>query len=548
MTFVNKLDRVGASFEDVVAEMRAKLGAAAVPVQVPIGAESDFAGVIDLVRMRVLRFSGDLAEPPTEEEIPAELRDDADLGREQMLEALADADDAIAERYLEGAAIGDDELVDALRRACIGQRIVPVLCGSALRNKGIHPLLDAVTAYLPSPIDVPPMRGVDPADTSVTIERAPKDKEPLSILAFKVAMDEGRKMVFLRLFSGILKPGMEVLNVREGKKEKVARLFVLHANKRQRVDSVGAGSIVAATGLKLATTGDTLCDPAHPVLLERIDTYEPVISVAIEAATNAERDKLAFALGKMAEEDPTFRVREDAETGETLISGMGELHLEVIVERLRREYRVDAAVGKPQVVYRETVLGSGSGEAEFARELKDEHIYGKASCAVSARDRDAGSVVRAEVAAEPPITEAIIEAAMQGLRDAAQSGPSGYPLEDVEVVLTGVEVREGAQADIGVRVAASEAFRKAISAAKPARLEPIMDVEVTVPEEHLGGIIGDLNQRHGQVQDGSSRPQKSVVKAAVPLRNMFGYSTRLRSLSEGRATFAMQFGRYDALA
>ncbi|WP_428268071.1 elongation factor G [Haliangium sp.] len=547
LAFVNKLDRVGASFEGVVEEIRTKLGAPAVPIQLPIGAEGDFSGVIDLVAMRALRFTGDLEQPPTEEDIPDDMAEEAEMGREQLLEALSDVDDAIAEKYLDGAEIDVKEVREALRRACIELRLVPVLCGSALRNKGVHPLLDAVVDYLPSPADVPAMRGVDPGHTDTSLTRAPKNSEPLAILAFKVAMDDGRKVVFMRVFSGVLKPGMEILNVREGKKEKVARLFVLHANKRERIDKAEAGSIVAATGLKLATTGDTLCDPAHPILLERIDTYEPVISVAIEAATNAERDKLVFALGKMVEEDPTFRVREDEETGQTLISGMGELHLEVIVERLKREYRVECNVGKPQVVYRETVLGEGAGEASFERELKEEQIYGLARCRVRSRSRGAGMEVRSELPEEPPLSEAVVAAAMQGLRDAAQAGPDGYPLEDVEVVLTGIETRDGAQPEIGVRVAASEAFRKAVDAAKPARLEPIMEVEVTVPEEHLGAIIGDLNQRHGQVQDVSTRGEKSLVTAAVPLRNMFGYSTRLRSLSEGRANFSMQFKAYDAL-
>jgi elongation factor G len=547
LAFINKLDRVGSSFERVVQEIRDKLRTPAVPIQMPIGAEGGFSGVVDLVRMRALMFSDNPDDPPAEAEIPAAVREDAELAREQLIEAVSDADDDIAMKYLEGAEISVAELESAVRRGCIAMKLVPVLCGSALRNKGIHPLLDAVVAYLPSPADLPPVHGVDPADTGTVLTRQPKDSEPLAMLAFKVAMDEGRKIVFMRVFSGVLKPGMDVLNVRENKKEKVARLFELHANKRQRIESAGAGSIVAAAGLKLSTTGDTLCDAAHPILLERIDTYEPVISVAIEAATNAEREKLGFALSKMVDEDPTFRVREDAETGETVISGMGELHLEIVVDRIKREYGVDAHVGKPQVVYRETVLGSAEFTSTFERELKEEMLYGRVSCRVSSRPRGAGMLIRAEMPAEPVLPEAVVAAAMQGLRDAAQSGPDGYPLEDVEVVLTGVEIREGAQSEIAARAAASEAFRRAAGEARPARLEPIMQVEVTVPEEHLGGIIGDLNQRHGQVRSVSSRGDKSVVDAVVPLRNMFGYSTRLRSMSEGRATYTMQFASYDAI-
>jgi elongation factor G len=340
---------------------------------------------------------------------------------------------------------------------------------------------------------------------------------------------------------------MEVLNVRTGQKEKVARLFILHANKRTRVDAAGAGTIVAATGLKNATTGDTLCAPDKPILLERIDTYEPVISSAIEAATNAEREKLEFALNKMAEEDPTFRVREDPDTGQTVISGMGELHLEIIVDRLGREYGVAANVGKPQVVYRETIKGEGEGTAVFERHLKDEALYGKATCRVRARKRGTGMLFRADLPQEPPIPEAIMASAMQGLRDAAQAGPQGYPLEDVEVVLASLEYREDANPEFSVRPAASEAFRRAVDSASPVLLEPIMDVEVTVPEDHLGAIIGDLNQRLGHIKDVSTRGGKRMVQADVALRNMFGYSTRLRSLSEGRATFAMQFSTYDAL-
>jgi elongation factor G len=546
LAFINKLDRVGSSFERVIQEIRDKLRTPAAAIQIPIGSEGGFSGVIDLVQMRALMFSDSPDEPPAAAEIPAALREDAELARDQLIEAVSDADDEIAVKYLEGTEITGTELAAALRRACIAMKVVPVLCGSALRNKGIHPLLDSVVSYLPSPGDLPPVTGVDPADTSQVLTRHPKDSEPLAMLAFKVAMDEGRKIVFMRVFSGTLKPGMDVLNVRENKKEKVARLFELHANKRQRIESAGAGSIVAAAGLKLATTGDTLCDPAHPILLERIDTYEPVISSAIEAATNAEREKLGFALSKMVDEDPTFRVFEDAETGETVISGMGELHLEIVVDRIRREYGVEARVGKPQVVYRETVLGAAEVTATFERELKEEMLYCKVTCRVASRPRGSGKVIRAALPAEPVLPEPVVAAAMQGLQDAAQAGPDGYPLEDVEVVLTGLETREGAQSEIAARAAASEAFRRAVAEARHARLEPIMQVEVTVPEEHLGGIIGDLNQRHGQVQSVSSRGDKSVVDAVVPLRNMFGYSTRLRSMSEGRATFTMQFSSYDA--
>ena len=551
LAFVNKLDRVGASFDHVVSEMRERLGANPVPVQLPIGVEDAFCGVVDLVTMKALMFSGEVQQAPEIEEIPADLLEAALAARDRMIAAVADFDDGIAEKYLEAKEISEAELMAALRKATIAVKIVPVLAGTALRNKGIHPLLDAVVAFLPSPIDVPPVTGVDPRNTSEKLQRAPKNSEPMAALAFKIAMDEGRKVVFMRLVSGTVEAGAEVLNVRTGRKEKIARLFRIHADKRERLEKAVAGEIVAVAGLKEATTGDTICDPKAPILLERIDTYEPVISQAIEADSSAAKERLDFALAKMCDEDPTFRVKEDADTGQTLISGMGELHLEIIVDRMRREYGVQAKAGKPQVVYRETVLGEGEGSAVFERELKEQAIYGESRCRVSARPRGSGMAFGNEVVTPPgvlPLPEAVVTAAMQGLRDAASSGPDGYPLEDVAVTLLGVATREGANAEIGVRAASSEAFRRAVAAAHPTRLEPIMAVEVTVDEEFMGAIIGDLQQRRGQVQDVASRGgTKRVVSARVALRNMFGYSTRLRSLSEGRATFSMLFHAYDSL-
>ncbi len=547
LIFVNKMDRIGADFDRVVAEVRERLGAVAIPIQLPMGAESTYEGAIDLVAMKALMDSGDPTDPVTVVDIPEAMKATADEARETLLEAVADVDDEIAEKFLGGETIEPAELISALRRACIEGRAVPVLCGTALRNKGVRPLLDAVIDYLPSPLQVPPIVGVDPRDTEIKLSREPKDGEPLAALLFKVAMDDGRKVVYLRIFSGVIKPGQEVLNVRTGKKEKVARLFESHANKRQRIDRAGAGMIVTATGLKIATTGDTLCDPANPIMLERIDTYEPVISTAIEPETNAEKDKLDFAIGKLVEEDPTFVVRDDEETGQTIISGMGELHLEIMVERLRREYKVNPRVGKPQVVYREAVTTSASGEAVFERELKDAALYGKVSCKVTPRERGAGSTFEMAVAGAEEIPEIFLEAAMQGLRDAAQSGPSGYPLEDVGVVLTKVAYREEAQPSLGLRAAAADAFRKATREASPIKLEPIMEVEVTTPEESLGAILGDLNQRSGHILDVGARGTKSVIQAKVPLANMFGYSTKVRTISSGRAEFSMRFSAYDSL-
>lgn len=548
MAFINKMDRVGADFAQAVVEIRERLGARPVPIQIPIGAEDRFAGVIDLVRMRALYFSGDVDADAEVRDIPPDLADAAQAAREQLLEAVADCDDALAEKFLEGADITTGELVAALRKACIAVKLVPVLCGTALRNKGTRALLDAVVDYLPSPVDVPAIKGVHPERTSEVVERAPTDKAPLAMLLFKVQMFEGRKFVFLRVFSGTVKPGDMVLNARTGKQERVARLFWLHANKRTRADKVGAGYIVAATGLKDATTGDTLCDPKEPVLLERIDTYEPVMSIAVEPRTNAEKDKLDFALAKIADEDPTFRVREDPETGQTVISGMGELHLEIVVQTVIRDYGVEVGVGKPQVVFRETVTKTAEAEATFERELKEESLYGSATCRVRPLPRGSGGT-RVEVALpeEPRVSETLVHSAVEGLRQASMSGPSGYPLEDIEVTLLGLATREGAQADVGVKVAAAEAFRKAVEKAAPAMLEPIMDVEVTTPEESLGSVIGDLNQRRGHIHDVGARGVKRVVSARVPLKNMFGYSTELRSLSQGRAQFTMTFHSYDNL-
>jgi elongation factor G len=547
LAFINKLDRVGASFPAVIADIRDRLGANAVAIQLPIGVEDAFEGVLDLVRQKAIMFTGDVTDTPDVVDIPSELAGVAAEARDQMIQAIADLDDAIAMKYLEGQELTAAELDAAIRKATIAVKMVPVLGGTALRNKGIHPLLDAVIAYLPSPADVPPVQGVDPRNKEEKVTRAPKNSEPFAALAFKIAMDEGRKVVFMRVFSGTIEPGHEVLNVRTNKKEKIARLFHVHANKRERLDKGVAGEIVAAAGLKDATTGDTLCDPKAPILLERIDTYEPVISQAIEAENAAAKERLDFALGKMAEEDPTFRVREDADTGQTLIDGMGELHLEIIVDRMKREYGVQARAGKPQVVYRETVLGDGDGHAVFERDLKEQAIYGEAWCKVHNRPRGSGMEFKRALPASAILPDAVVNAAMQGLKDAASSGPDGYPLEDVEVTLTGVQLRDGANGEIGARAAAAEAFRRAVQAASPSRLEPIMAVEVTVDDEFLGAVIGDLNQRRGHVQDVGSRGVKRLVTAHVPLRNMFGYSTRLRSLTEGRATFSMLFHAYDTL-
>ncbi|MBM4062341.1 MAG: elongation factor G [Planctomycetes bacterium] len=545
LVLVNKLDRVGASFERVVAEIHERLRSNAVPIQLPIGAGETFAGAVDLVRMVALSFSGVQGEPVQEQPVPAELADAAARARERLVLALADLDDGIAERYLAGEEIAPATLAAALRKATIAGRFVPVLCGSALRNKGMEPLLDAVVDYLPSPLDVPPATGHDLRDPAKILAREARADGPLAALAFKVSFRDGRKVVFLRLFSGTLHGGNQVLNARTQKKERVTRLFRVHADKRVAVDAAAAGEIVAAAGLDHAVTGDTLCAPDAPILLERIDACVPVLTQSIEVEHQDERVRLQQVLAKMAEEDPTFRVREDAETGQTILVGMGELHLEVIVDRIRAEYGVRATLGRPQVVCRTTVLGEGHGQAVFARELQQKAIFGEAACTVRARARGAGLLVRSGLPPVPPLPHGVVDAALEGLRDGTAAGLDGQVLDDLEVVLTSLGVREEADPLIGARAAAAEALRRAVDAAGPAQLQPIMRVEVAVEAPHLGAILGDLQQRQGQVLDVVERERERAVLAHVPLRKLFGYATRLRSLTEGHGTFTMEFHRYD---
>jgi elongation factor G len=444
--------------------------------------------------------------------------------------------------------------VAALRKGTIACGLVPVLTGAALRNKGVQPLLDAVCDFLPSPLDVPAIEGTVPG-TGEKATRPPDDAAPFCALAFKVAMDEGRKAVYLRIYSGVVKPGDEVHNPRTRKNDKVARLFSVHANRRERIERAGAGSIVVAMGLRDAGTGDTMCSPRAPILLERIDITEPVIARAIEPKTQAEKEKLDFGLGKMADEDPTFRFGEDAETGQMIIRGMGELHLDIIVDRLRREYGVDANVGRPQVVYRETLAKAAEGEARFERVIEDESLFGHARVRVAPRPRAAGNVLRLDIprphqapgAPRVPETPATItDAALEGAREAMRSGPEGYPIEDIEVVITGLEYRPDASTPPGEKAAVGEAMRNAFREAGTRLLEPIMRVEVTAPEANLGDVLGDLNARRAQIEDVGFRGQLRMIVAKVPLRRMFGYSTDLRSATQGRATYAMTFEAYDA--
>ncbi len=542
IAFVNKMDRVGADFWRVVQEIEERLGARTAAVQIPMGAEDSFKGVVDLVLMEGIVWEGK-GEEPQRVPIPDDLQEAAEEARDKLVEVAAEFDEELMEAYLEEQPMEPAAIHAALRKGCIENAIVPVFCGSALRNRGVQPLLDAVVAYLPSPLDVPPMTGVVPGSGEEQT-RAPKDNEPLAALAFKVKMEQGRKMVYLRIYSGTLTPGAELLNVRQGKKEKVARLLQVHANRKERIKKCGAGSIVAAMGLKLAATGDTLTTMDAPLLLERIEAYEPVISRAIEPRTQAEKEKLDFSLGKMTAEDPTFLVREDEETGQTLISGMGELHLDIIVDRLLLEYKVNARVGKPQVMYRETVKKEASAESTFERQADEELVFGHARVKVEPLERGGGVVFETAVPAEPEVPAAVLEAAMEGLDTAASTGESGYPLTDVKITLLCTNLTEAVSREVGYTVAAGEAFRKACADAGSVLLEPIMDVEVIVPEEFMGEVIGDLQSRGGQIEDLGYRGEKRLVRCKVPMRVMFGYSTAVRSLSQGRATFTMQFAKF----
>jgi elongation factor G len=554
LAFVNKMDRPGADFQAVVNEIRDRLAAHPVPVQLPIGAEDQFVGVVDLIHERAIYFSGAEDDPPREDSIPAAMADKVAAAREKLIEAAADLDDTIATAYLEGKPIEPGTLMAALRKGTILCSIVPVLAGSALRNKGIQPLLDAVCDYLPAPTEVPPIQGKDPT-TNLPTTRPPDDSAPFCALAFKVAMDEGRKTVFLRIYSGVLKPGDEVQNARTRRNEKVARLFSVHANRRERIERAGAGSIVVAMGLKEAGTGDTLYAPKAPISLGSIDVHEPVIARAIEPKTQAEKEKLDFGLAKLADEDPTFRFGEDAETGQTIIRGMGELHLDIMVDRLRREYGVDAHVGRPQVVYRETLAGAAEAEARFERQVGDETLFGQARVRVAARPRGRGNLVKLavvmpeQVPGAPKIPEpprAILEAALEGATEAMRSGPEGYPFEDIEVVVTGIEYRPDASTPAGQKAAVGEALRQASREAGTRLLEPIMKVEVTAPEANVGDVLGDLNARRARIEDVNVRGNQRLIVAKVPLRRMFGYSTDLRSATQGRANYTMQFETFDA--
>ena len=545
IAFVNKMDRTGARFARVVEEMRAKLHANAVPVQLPIGAEDAFEGVVDLIAMRALRFQGELGSDVVASAIPDALAADAAAARERLLEAVAETSEDLLSAYLENGDLPVDRLKAGLRAATVSGQIVPVLCGSSFHNQGIQPLLDAIVDYLPSPLDVPPIRGTHPK-TGDALERKPDDDGPLCAMAFKVATDPfvGR-VVYVRVYSGVLRKGANVWNPRTARRERLMRLLRLHANQRTDTDALFSGEIGAIAGIKGVGSGDTLCAEQKPVVLERIVFPEPVISMAIEPKTQADKEKMQAALADLAEEDPTFRVGVNPETGQTIMQGMGELHLEILRDRMLREFRVQANAGKPMVAYKETVTAPARAESEFDRMLGDKHHYGRVALAVAPAPRGAGNTVEFHLSNEtvPREYHACIE---EGIRDGLSTGVlSNYPLVDVAVTVDGGAFHPTDSTDIAFRTAASMAVREAVGKAAPALLEPLMQLEITTPEEHLGDVLADRNTRRGQVSDMTTRDSLRLIQATVPLAGLFGYATTLRSLSKGRASYSMEPSRFE---
>jgi elongation factor G len=545
IAFINKMDRVGADFFRTIEMMRGRFNSIPLIIQIPYVRDGNFEGSIDLIQQKLVTWEEDKLGLSYElSDIPPDVMTQAETYREKLIETIAEADDSIADKYLEGETISEKELIESIRKATLTLKVVPVLCGTALRNKGIQPVLDAVVNFLPSPEDVPPIEGINPK-TNELEKRISNDKESLAALAFKVVMDEGRKITYLRLYSGKIKVGEDVYNVNRGKKEKIARLLKMHANKRERVNETGAGSILAVVGLKSTLTGDTICDEAHPIVLEPIDFYEPVISQAIEAKTPDDQEKLSVALTKFTDEDPTLRVKYDDETAQTIISGMGELHLEIIIDRLIREFNTKVNIGKPKVVYRETIEKIVDVEGKFERELGEKKHFGHVKLHLKPNRRGSGlHLINATDGDSIPAD--YISGIEEGIRDAALSGViAGYPVTDITVTISGGSFKEGESTEIGYRIASSTAFRDGCSQADPVLLEPIMNVDIITPSEFMGEVIGDINARRGEVEKIEHKGPISEIKARVPLKRMFGYSTDLRSATQGRANFSMQFLRYD---
>ncbi|MDY7036551.1 MAG: elongation factor G [Thermodesulfobacteriota bacterium] len=547
IAFINKMDRIGADFFRTVDMIKGRLGATTLVLQLPWGAENHFTGIIDLLKMKAIVWEDEtLGSELREMPIPTELMEEAAMYRESLIETLADKDDIIMDKYLAEDEITTEELKRAVRAATVKLEVVPIFCGAALRNKGIQPLLDGIVYYLPSPLDIPPIVGHEPLTGKKEL-RSAEMKGPFAALAFKVAMDQGRKMTYARVYSGSVKVGDRVFNPGKNVNEKLARLLKMHSNKRERMDRISAGDIIAIMGLKVTTTGDTLCNEDNPILLEPIQFNEPVISVAVEPKDIQGQDRLLNALRKLSEEDPTFKFRIDEETGQTIISGMGELHLEIIIGRIRREFFIDTNQGKPQVVYRETILKKVKHEEIFQKDLAGQQHFAGVKIEIAPLRRDSANrfVDRCE---NPDLTDEFRDAIREGVEDAATSGVlKGYPITDVETTLLDVSIHEMYSDAMSFRVASVMAFQKACEKADPIILEPIMKTEIMIPEEFMGEVIGDLNIRQGKIEQITSKGPVQALTASVPLSNMFGYSTSLRSISQGRGTFTMQFSHYDKI-
>ncbi|MCD8377302.1 MAG: elongation factor G [Candidatus Gastranaerophilales bacterium] len=546
MVFVNKMDRTGANFYRVVDQIKNRLGANAHPIRLPIGAEDKFSGLIDLFTMKAEIYTNDLGTDIKEEEIPADMLEDAKKYREALVEAIAETDDEIMMKYLEGEEISVDELKRGLRKAVCDNRIVPVTCGTAFKNKGVQLLLDSIVELMPSPVDVKAIEGE--LEDGTKVERHSSDDEPFSALAFKVMTDPyvGR-LTFLRIYSGKLTSGSYVLNATNGKKERISRLVQMYADQRIEEDEVYAGDICAAVGLKNTTTGETLCDEKDPIILERMSFPEPVISVAIEPKTKADQDKMGIALQKLAEEDPSFRVKSDTETGQTIISGMGELHLDIIVDRLMREFKVDANVGKPQVAYRETIRGTSDQDSKFIRQSGGKGQYGHVKVQIEPAEENAGFVFENKIVGGA-IPKEYIEPARKGMEEALEGGIlAGFPMIDVKVTLYDGSYHEVDSSEMAFKIAGSMAMKEGAKKAKPCILEPMMKVEIEVPEENTGDIIGDISSRRGRVEGMEIIEGTGIqkIRAIVPLAEMFGYATDIRSKTQGRGTFSMEFKCYE---
>jgi len=545
LAFINKMDRIGANFEAVVNQIRQKLGKNAVPLQLPIGAEDKFKGIIDLVQMKALLFKDETLGAKYEvTDVPAELRQDAEHFREKMVESIAEQHDELLEKYLAGEALEIEELKNALREATIAQKITPVLCGSAFKNKGVQPLLDAVVDYLPSPVDIPPVKGINPDDESF-IDRPASDEAPFSALVFKIMTDPFvGQLAFFRVYSGHVESGTAVLNTTKGNTERIGRLLKMHANKREEIKEVWAGDIGAAVGLRNVTTGDTICDKNHPIALETMTFPEPVIAVAIEPKTKADQEKMGVALAKLMQEDPTFKVHTDPETNQTIIRGMGELHLEIIVDRMMREFNVQANVGKPQVAYREAITRPSQAEGRFVRQSGGKGQYGHVKMRFEPLEGGGFEFVNEIVGGSVP--REFIKPTEQGIKEAMERGIiAGYPMTGIKAILYDGSYHDVDSSEMAFKIAGSMAYQEGAKKAGPILLEPIMDVEVVTPEDYAGDVMGDLSRRRGKIQQMDERGGAKVIRAHVPLSEMFGYATQLRSMSQGRASYTMQFFAYE---